>query len=217
MTPPDEDDRPSLPWSPELRRRLRSRLDDFEVVASPTSDGRAAAVAFAVLPTRDDRREAAFVLTRRAPRLSSHPGQWALPGGRLDPGESPEEAARRELREEVGVDLDPDDVLGRLDDYVTRSGFVITPVVVWAGDVDLAPNPAEVARVHRVPLGQLDRHDAPRFVSIPESDRPVVQMPLVGTLVHAPTGALLYQAREVLLHGRATRVAGLEQPVWAWR
>jgi 8-oxo-dGTP pyrophosphatase MutT (NUDIX family) len=140
-----------------------------------------------------------------------------LPGGRLDPGESPEVAALRELHEEVGVELDPDAVLGRLDDYVTRSGFVITPVVVWAGDVELDPNPAEVARAYRVPLGLLDRPDAPRFIAIAESDRPVVQMPLLGSLVHAPTGALLYQAREVLLHGRATRVAHLEQPVWAWR
>lgn len=187
------------------------------MVARPHAEGHSAAVAFTVVTSRTEAHEAAFVLTRRADRLRKHPGQWALPGGREDPGETPEEAALRELHEEVGVSLPDDAVLGRLDDYVTRSGFVITPVVVWGGDVDLEANPAEVHRAYRVPLGLLDRPDAPRFISIPESDRPVVQMPLMGTLVHAPTGAILYQAREVLLHGRATRVDHLEQPTWAWR
>jgi 8-oxo-dGTP pyrophosphatase MutT (NUDIX family) len=196
---------------------LTVRLAAFDAMGAPHAAGRAAAVAFALVPTAGEEPEAGFLLTMRAPDLSKHAGQWALPGGREDPGESSEEAALRELEEELGVRLGPEAVLGRLDDYVTRSGFVITPVVVWAGDADLDPSPDEVAHVFRVPLGLLDRPDAPRFISIPESERPVVQMPLIGTLVHAPTGAVLYQAREVLLHGRATRVAHLEQPVWAWR
>jgi 8-oxo-dGTP pyrophosphatase MutT (NUDIX family) len=161
---------------------------------------------------------ASFVLTRRSAGLRAHAGQWALPGGRTDAGEGPEDAARRELHEELGLDLDASAVCGRLDDYATRSGYVITPVVLWAGALPvLTPNPAEVAGVHLIPLAELDRPDAPRFVTIPESDRPVVQMPLVGTLVHAPTAAILYQLREVVLRGRATRVAHLEQPVFAWR
>jgi len=57
----------------------------------------------------------------------------------------------------------------------------------------------------------------PILVTIPESERPVIQMPLLGTLIHAPTAAVLYQLREVVLHGRATRVDHFEQPVWAWR
>lgn len=205
------------PWAEELRATVAERLAAFDAVGAPHAEGRAAAVAFTLVPTRDDPSELGFLLTMRTPDLSSHAGQWALPGGREDAGETSEEAALRELSEELGVSLSGEAVLGRLDDYVTRSGFVITPVVLWAGDVELEPNPAEVAHVFRVPLGLLDRPDAPRFISIPESDRPVVQMPLLGTLVHAPTGAILYQAREVLLHGRATRVASLEQPVWAWR
>lgn len=209
--------RPVHPWDPAVRARIVERLAALEVVAAPHADGHAAAVAFTLVRSRTDADEVAFVLTKRTSRLRAHPGQWALPGGRTEPGESPERAALRELREEVGVVLDEDAVLGRLDDYVTRSGFVITPVVVWGGDPELTPDPHEVQRVHRVPLGLLDRADAPRFVTIAESDRPVVQMPLMGTLVHAPTGAILYQAREVLLHGRATRVAHLEQPTWAWR
>jgi 8-oxo-dGTP pyrophosphatase MutT (NUDIX family) len=162
---------------------------------------------------------AAFLLCRRAQRLQRHSAQWALPGGRLDPGESPVEAALRELDEELGLRLDEQAVLGRLDDYPTRSGYVITPVVLWApGGVELVPHPDEVAHVYRVGLHELCRADSPRFVSIPESDRPVVQVPLGGDLIHAPTGAVLVQFRWVALEGRpGERVDHFEQPVFAWR
>ena len=80
---------------------------------------------------------------------------------------------------------------------------------------ELQPNPAEVGELHRVPLALIDVE--PRFLTIPESDAPVIQLPLFGRFVHAPTGAVLHQFREVVLHGRATRVAHLEQPVFAWR
>ncbi|GAA3248041.1 CoA pyrophosphatase [Pseudonocardia petroleophila] len=158
----------------------------------------------------------AFLLTRRASTLRRHSGQWALPGGRTDPGEGPGETARRELFEELGLGLDDSAELGVLDDYATRSGYVITPVVLWAGPVgELTPNPDEVGAVHRVPLSLIDVE--PRFLTIPESDAPVIQLPLFDRFVHAPTGAVLHQFREVVLHGRATRVAHLEQPVFAWR
>ena len=165
----------------------------------------------------DEGGRACFLLTRRAAGLRAHARQWALPGGRLDPGESAERAALRELSEEVGLVRGASSVLGILDDYGTRSGFIITPVVVSAGEqVELAPNPDEVASVHRVPLAELDRPEVPRLVTIPESDRPVIQLPMLSTLIHAPTAAVLYQLREVVVHGRPTRVAHFEQPVWAW-
>ncbi|MBC8093336.1 MAG: CoA pyrophosphatase, partial [Pseudonocardia sp.] len=145
-----------------------------------------------------------------------HPGQWALPGGRVDGAESAGQTARRELAEELGLHLTDADELGMLDDYPTRSGYVITPVVLWAGVAgELTPNPDEVGEVHRVPLAAIDVE--PRFLTIPESDAPVIQLPLFDRFVHAPTAAVLHQFREVVLHGRATRVAHLEQPVFAWR
>lgn len=159
---------------------------------------------------------AAFVLCRRPLELKRHAGQYALPGGRLEPGESVVEAALRETREEVGVDVGQDAVLGMLDDYVTRSGFVMTPVVVWGGDVELRPDPGEVMAAYRVGLHQLLRTDSPRFETIPESERPVVSVPLGGTVVHAPTAAVLVQLGWLGLLGRDDPVQHFEQPVFAW-
>lgn len=161
---------------------------------------------------------AAFVLCRRASRLNSHAAQWALPGGRLDPGETAVDAALRETHEEVGVDLPGSSVLGLLDDYPTRSGYVITPVVLWGGGrLELRPAPQEVVAAYRVGLHQLLRDDSPRYISIPESPRPVVQIPLGNDLIHAPTGAVLLQVRWLCLQGNSERVDELEQPVFAWK
>jgi 8-oxo-dGTP pyrophosphatase MutT (NUDIX family) len=197
------------------RARVAAHLAAFEVIGAV----RQGLVHAAVAVTLVDGTEPAFLITRRAKGLRAHASQWALPGGRIDAGETPEDAALRELDEEVGLRLAPDAVLGRLDDYITRSGYVITPVVVWAGPVgELRPNPQEVSAAYRVPLSVLDRPDAPTIISIPESDRPVISMPLFdGLRVHAPTAAYLFQLGEVCLHGRSTRVAHFDQPVFAWK
>ena len=161
---------------------------------------------------------AAFLLCRRASRMNNHAGQWALPGGRVDPGEDPLAAALREVDEELGLRLGEDAFVGWLDDYPTRSGYVITPVVLWAGgSPELTPAPDEVLAVYRIGLHALASGE-PRFVAIPESERLVVQIPLGNDLIHAPTGAVLYQFRQVGLSGHIDeRVDHLEQPVFAWR
>ncbi len=199
-----------------LLARVRANVSGFERRAIAPDGRRHAAVAVVLLP--DDEGRACFLLTRRAATLNTHARQWALPGGGIDAGETPERAALRELHEEVGLQVESDGLLGLLDDYGTRSGFIITPVVVWAGVVgELRPNPAEVARVYRVPLADLDHPDVPILLTIPESDRPVIQIPILESKINAPTAAVIYQMREVVVHGRPTRVDHFEQPVWAWR
>jgi 8-oxo-dGTP pyrophosphatase MutT (NUDIX family) len=181
------------------------------------SELKRAAVAIAVVETDDDSGGTALLLTLRAAGLRAHRGQWALPGGRCDDGETPIAASLRELREELGLSLEAGAVLGLLDDYPTRSGYLITPVVVWAAScTTISPNPTEVASVHRIALEDIERADAFDFVTIPESTRRVVRFRHAGQYIHAPTAALIYQFREVLA-GRDTRVAELEQPVFAWR
>jgi 8-oxo-dGTP pyrophosphatase MutT (NUDIX family) len=205
-------------YTAELRATMLDNLRSHPLrTVEPADDLHRAAVAVVVVDDGEGR--AGFLLCRRAAKLNRHARQWALPGGRIDHGESVEDAARREVHEEVGLSLGDDCVLGRLDDYPTRSGFAITPVVTWAGGpVDLRPDPIEVASVHTIALDELQREDSPRFVSIPESDRPVVQVPLGHHLVHAPTGAVLVQFRWVALEGRVgERVDHFEQPKFAWR
>lgn len=195
-----------------LRRGIGDRLASWTVVEAPADGHRAAAVAVALVDAGDG--QAGFVLCRRG-RVGSHQGQWGLPGGGIDDGEAPVDAAVRELVEEVGL---TGEVLGRLDDYTTRSGFHISPFVVWcAGGVPTVASPAEIRSVHVVPLAELVRPDSPRWITIPESDRDVLQLPLGEHLVHAPTAAYLWQFAEVALRGRETRVADVEEPVFAWR
>jgi 8-oxo-dGTP pyrophosphatase MutT (NUDIX family) len=204
------------PFDDRLRAQVLARLAAFPRAAAPgaTHALKRAAVAIALIQVQGS---SGFLLTRRAEQLRAHGGQWALPGGRCDDGETFIDAALREVHEEVGLELGAGDVLGVLDDYPTRSGYLITPVVLWAADDrKLRPNPLEVASLHRIALDQIARPDAVDFTSIAESPRRVVRIRIDGRFIHAPTAAILYQFREVLA-GRSTRVAELEQPLFAWR
>ncbi|ODU09604.1 MAG: coenzyme A pyrophosphatase [Rubrivivax sp. SCN 71-131] len=217
-----------------MRDLLQRRLGAFDVLAHDDAcpaHVRRAAVALVVVEEGHGAEacgiarlprwstEPALLLTLRASGMRQHAGQWALPGGRIDRDETPEQTALRELREEVGLELGSDALLGRLDDYVTRSGYAITPLVFWGGDTAraLQPNPQEVASVHRVPVAELMREDAPILEHIPQSPRPVLGMPLGSGWIAAPTAVFLYQFREVCIADRATRVAHFEQPLFAWK
>lgn len=226
-------DRPHpVRYDDTLRDRLTANLGAHERRSHDLEGRKHAAVAVVVVdstthvptPGPDAGMEglsggAAFLLCRRAARLGSHARQWALPGGRLDAGETPVDAALRELHEELGLQLGHEHVLGMLDDYPTRSGYVITPVVLWAGGaVEPQSSPDEVAHTYQIGLHELTRSDSPRFITIPESDRPVVQVGIGTHFIHAPTGAVLVQFRWVAVEGRVgERVDGFEQPVFAWR
>jgi 8-oxo-dGTP pyrophosphatase MutT (NUDIX family) len=195
------------------RSAIAARLAGFQRVPISRPGLRAASVAICVLLQQD---VPSLLITRRAAGLRNHSGQWALPGGSREPGESVADAALRELREETGVVVSADEVLGVLDDFATRSGFLITPVVVWGGPVGtLTKQATEVARIHVVPLADFDR--PPELLAIPESPALVLRLALLGGYVYTPTAAIIHQFCQVALHGRTTRVAHYEQPVFAWR
>ena len=207
------------PFDHATRRNIAERCAAFARLPAgePALALKRAAVAIALTEADDAAGGTAVLLTLRAAGLRAHSSQWALPGGRCDKGETQVTAALRELHEELGLDLREANVLGLLDDYPTRSGYLITPVVVWAApSAAISPNPDEVASVHRIALGDIERADAFDFTTIPESTRRVIRFRHAGQFIHAPTAALIYQFREVLA-GRDTRVAELEQPVFAWR
>jgi len=207
-----------MPFDHATRRNIAARCAAFVRLpeSEPVPALKRAAVAVALTET-EAAGGTALLLTLRASGLRAHSNQWALPGGRCDEGETPAQAALRELHEELGLELGAGDVLGLLDDYPTRSGYLITPVVLWAGTgAALSPNPDEVASVHRIALDNIEDVDAFSFTTIPESTRRVIRFRHAGQFIHAPTAALIYQFREVLA-GRDTRVAELEQPVFAWK
>jgi len=221
---------PSLVLNEKLLQHIRLNLNEFHSMTHQKEGGKRAAVAITIVAVSHDsygygmselehgNDNAALILTRRTEKLKQHSGQWAFPGGSLDKNESPEDTALRELSEEVGLKLDLNRILGRLDDFTTRSGFIITPVVAWGGSaVNLTPNPAEVESIHRIPIKEFMREDAPILQDVPGNGNPILFMPVGDSWIAAPTAALIYQFREVAILGRATRVAHFEQPLFAWK
>ncbi len=214
----------------KLLQDVRYRLNRFQPAVHQRAGMRQAAVAVTIVDVLDDtgvyglqprenqKQDAALILTRRASGLKAHSGQWAFPGGKMEKGETPEQTALRELEEEVGLSLDPDHILGRLDDFSTRSGYTIKPVVVWGGKGKrLTLNPEEVESIHRIPIEEFLREDAPILHQTGISENPMLLMPVGDSWIAAPTAAIIYQFREVAILGNSTRVAHFDQPVFAWK
>ncbi|NND83342.1 MAG: CoA pyrophosphatase [Gammaproteobacteria bacterium] len=204
---------------PTLRTHIEQNL--AATTRLPIKDkalGRAAVVIAVVEPT-SDAEPPYFLLTRRASQLRQHAGQFALPGGKVDAGESPEQAALRELQEELGIAVDEQNILGVLDDYPTRSGFCITPVIVWVDDpVTITPNPDEVAKVFHIPLDELANKDLLNLDQGEDPKRPVfsINLATIGHEVYAPTAAIIYQFYEAAIQGNDSRVAFYDEPRFAW-
>jgi len=208
----------SFLFNDEFKALVGSRCLSFERQETSASEPlKRAAVAVTIVAADDGSNRAAFILTERPSSMRNHAGQYALPGGRCDAGETVPQAALREIEEEIGLSIPESEVLGTLDDYVSRSGYLITPIVVWAPRSEtLTLNPDEVSYAHRVLIDGFVTEESVSFVSIKESPRPVIRIRLMGSYLHAPTAAILYQFGE-LLNGRVSRVSEFEQPVFAWR
>ncbi len=203
-----------------LKLLTEQRLNRFDYRIIGDSSLRHAAVALAVLEHDQNPGHASILLTRRSGTMGRHSGQFALPGGKVDSGETPVQAALRELHEELGVDADSEEVLGRLDDYPTRSQFRITPIVVWLGGTcTLMPSPDEVALVFRIPFKELDSEAIPIFEPGIDPERPILcsEFPTLGQRMYSPTASIVYQFREVVIRGLSTRVAQYDQPRFAWK
>jgi 8-oxo-dGTP pyrophosphatase MutT (NUDIX family) len=199
----------------ELRARIAANLAGFTRITADPPDAKRAAVAIVLAPLEG---ATGFLLTRRSYALRRGAGQYALPGGHVEPGESALDAALRELHEELGVELPASSALGALDDFVTRGGHVVTPIVLWAETRPvLIPCPTEVHAAWLVPLAQLDQAQSPRWLPGEAGGPTILQMRINDHWINPPTAALIYQFREVALHGRPTRVAGIGQPAWTAR
>ena len=161
------------------------------------------------ITVRDD--GPAIILTRRSERLSAHAGQISFPGGRRDPRDVDDQAtALREAHEEIG--LSPGDVrlVGRLDTYVTRTGFRITPYVGWVADAfQPRPQPEEVSAVFDLPLRVVLDEGLPQCHTrkVAGQDRRYYVFPYEGWYIWGATAGMLLNLRETLLGpepGRAT-------------
>ncbi len=142
----------------ELRSRLKRAPPTFALFGDDGTEGRQdASTAAAVLIPVVLHEELTVLFTQRTAHLKSHAGQVSFPGGRAEPGDaSAEYTALREAEEEIGLPRERVEVLGRLPEYRTRTGFRVTPVIgVVAPPLALAPDPREVESVFEVPLAFL--------------------------------------------------------------
>lgn len=210
------------PHTAATRRRVAANLAAYGRRRHAAGGLRPAAVVIVLAPSPQG--NATLLLTRRVARLSSHAGQYALPGGRIDPGEDALTAARRELAEELGIAAGPETVLGALDDLATRSGYLVTPFVAWLGsEAEPRPSPDEIAALFHVPLSDLfagPGRGGNRDEARGSEHEPGVFSLYIPTLGHdlfAPTAAILDHFRAVALMGRASPAVPFGEPRFARR
>ena len=150
----------------KLRARLASIVRGNEVVYGEEIVGilEAPPVPAAVLVAIVLRDEPTLLLTKRTSHLKKHAGQVSFPGGRIDPEDAhPEAAALREAEEEIALDPAMVEIVGRMDDYVTGTGYIITPVLgLLPPGLTYVPSPHEVEAVFEFPFSVLLDPEAPR-------------------------------------------------------
>ena len=197
------------------RDAIAANLAAFPRRALDPTGRRRAAVAI-VLSAQEG--ELTYLLTRRALTMRRGAGNYALPGGNLEPGEDAVTAAIRETSEELGVAITPREALGMLDDFLTLGGHIVTPVVFWSDEtLSLNPDPTEVDRAWFEPVERLNHPDSPMSEDHPDGGEPILRMFADDNWINPPTAAWLYQFREVGLHGRHIRVGMIGQPEWTAR
>lgn len=160
----------------------------------------------AVLAALTDRAgDPGILLLHRPSTMRSHPGQIALPGGGIDPGETPVEAALRETWEELGIHERDVQVIGTSDVYRTHSGFEITPVLgVVPADIQITPNPTEVAQWFEAPASFLldPANQRQQWVDWEGRQRPYYEIPWREHQIWGITAAILVNlSRRLRWHG----------------
>jgi 8-oxo-dGTP pyrophosphatase MutT (NUDIX family) len=178
-----------------LAERGPARPAPVELVDGPARTARPSAV---LVPLYDEGGLAHVVLTRRTWGLRTHQGEVSFPGGRVEPGESPVDGARREAWEEIALDPASVEVIGELDHLATvSSGSFISPFVgVLPGRPETRPSPHEVEAVLHVPLAELLDPEVFReeHWTFPGGRvQPITFFELVGDTVWGATAALLRQ------------------------
>lgn len=185
------------PQVPDYRKELGDH--SLNVGMHPNPPLKPAAV---LVPFIDRLGEFTILFTQRTAHLAHHAGQVSFPGGHIEPDDGgPSDTALRETEEEIGLDRQHVSIIGHLDTYVTRTGFIVTPIVgIVTPPFDLQPDPHEVAEVFEVPLQHfLDPSNHQRCSAEFEGvTRYFYVMPYQGFRIWGATAGMLINLYDIL-------------------